>query len=290
MRTPKIISIVFIMSVIMCPAHDAMADFYAGYNDECWVDDAGNDEYWFCGQQKASCRGNGAAKRNTKHWLYHGHTFTHWGRKYYCCNGSGSREGKFVRSDNWIKTEIVTVQLNDGTCKYERKLNACGNVISDVPCTVPDSCTGTRFLRNNECTESCEPDYGFASATSNKCVACPADAAQGIDANGVCIRCNGAQLWDNTAARCIGKSEMHGYSSDILRRCFMCPNDDLFRQCVSILGGTTTGVTNVMISTASKIPSKTIDTSKLGTLNAGKIKEAFASKPQEVLRKCNVKQ
>lgn len=216
---------------------NAEAKFYEGYRNECWVDTKGNDEYWFCGAQTQSCRGNKAWKKNTKHPLYHHESFTHNNRTFWCCNGTLSDEGKFVENPTWEVRTTVVKQLTSGKCTYEVVKDVCGNTISDVECTVPDTCPTGTIKRNNACIEPCSNVQAFESATSNKCVACETTKYQGISANNICVKCDsGTQFWDSKNKRCAAKETYTKYSASLMQKCFACPDDNYFKSCVGILG------------------------------------------------------
>lgn len=216
---------------------NAEAKFYEGYRNECWVDTKGNDEYWFCGAQTQSCRGNKAWKKNTKHPLYHHESFTHNNRTFWCCNGTLSDEGKFVENPTWEVRTTVVKQLTSGKCNYAVVKDVCGNTISDVECTVPDTCPTGTIKRNNACIEPCSNVQAFESATSNKCVACETTKYQGISANNICVKCDsGTQFWDSKNKRCAAKETYTKYSTSLMQKCFACPDDNYFKSCVGILG------------------------------------------------------
>ena len=87
-------------TMFMSESAFAADTFNPGVNDECWLEETGNDEYWFCGKQGTSCHGVVADGDDVKHWLYRRglgtDTFTHKDRSFVCCAGSGDGEGVFV--------------------------------------------------------------------------------------------------------------------------------------------------------------------------------------------------
>lgn len=216
---------------------NADAKFHTNDKQECWRESSGYDEFWFCGSQSLSCNGKKAKKRHTVHFLTNGQNFEHNDRTFWCCNGTLSQAGTFAESETWLKREIVEKQLTSGKCKYEVVKDVCGNTISDVECTVPDTCPTGTTKRNNACIEPCSNVQAFESATSNKCVACETTKYQGISANNICVKCDsGTQFWDSKNKRCAAKETYTKYSASLMQKCFACPDDNYFKSCVGILG------------------------------------------------------
>lgn len=216
---------------------NADAKFHTNDKQECWRESDGYDEFWFCGGQSLSCDGKKVKRRHTPHFLTNGQSFEHNDRKFWCCNGTLSQAGTFAESETWLKREIVEKQLTSGKCTYEVVKDVCGNTISDVECTVPDTCPTGTVKRNNACIEPCSNVQAFESATSNKCVACETTKYQGISANNICVKCDsGTQFWDSKNKRCVAKETYTKYSASLMQKCFACPDDNYFKSCVGILG------------------------------------------------------
>ncbi len=205
------IFLVVICALVICPV---WADFYTGYQSECWVDDKGNDEYWLCGYQIHSCKGNKAAKRNTVHELAHHEDFEHNNRHFWCCDGvkgEGGKQGTFVEGKNWEKSSTKkTKSVGGGTCEYTETVTICGTVEGD--CTQPTSCPDGKTLRNHACVSKCPSGQGFQSLLSNECVDCTGDK-RGVDENGRCHKCLlSNQYWDGS--KCATKTSTETKKSD----------------------------------------------------------------------------
>ncbi len=217
------IFLVMICALVIYPVH---AEFYAGYRNECWVDDKGSDEYWFCGYQAESCRSNGATKKNKKNWIYDGKGFVHAGRTFWCCGGTGEKEGKFVEGLTWIKSSATkTKSVGGGTCEYTERTTVCDTTEAD-DCTVPTKCPSGKILRNKECATLCSSGQGFQSATSNTCIAC-SGTDRGVDTNKICVVCTGGQKWNGT--RCEAPKEetcTSGQGKDSNGKCVACSGED----------------------------------------------------------------
>lgn len=205
--------------------------FYAGVNEECWLEEDGNDEYWFCGAQSESCHGIAADGDDVRHWLYRRglgtDTFSHAGRSFVCCGGSGGGEGKFVEYTSY-EVESIKYLNEEKTESCVMLANPCYNwwqttrnrnivpstwedyvhyVISD--CSVPGEhvCpTGktarkifdvnTHTLTGKNCVDVCEAtDNGYESYTSNKCIECKQTLHQGKDRYGTCVKCDKNEMF-----------------------------------------------------------------------------------------------
>lgn len=231
------------ISVILC-TNAAFAEPKNGFdtNNKCYLETDGTDSAWFCGSQEKRCKQK-MRKRHHIHWLYHGQSFTHGSVKAWCCNGTTSKQGNFVEAKNWTTSETITVDLSNGTCTYQRVTDACGNVVSDKPCTEPTNCNGNLIKRNGTCTEPCganDGNIGYESATSNNCVECPTTSTQGIDSNGICTKCNTAtQIWDTSTKKCVSREEhakkFHQIPAAVLKQCWQCPNNEVMKTCAIIL-------------------------------------------------------
>ncbi len=212
---------------------NSYAKFYSNGAKECYIDTSGINTFWFCGNQSTSCAGKGMRKYMKRHWYYHGESFYKDGTTYWCCNGTQSNSGRFVEGAAWEKSEIVTKQLENGTCNYEKKTNVCGEVSGD--CTVPDQCNKGSIMRNNECVVLCSGAYAFENDVSNECIPCETTQYQGISSSGVCTRCDpGTQFFDKTSKKCIEKNSLETYSKTVMKKCFACPNTDVFKTCIKI--------------------------------------------------------
>ena len=211
--------------------------FFTNSAKECYADTSGINSFWFCGAQSESCSGKKARKYNRKHWYYHGEYFEHDGIKYWCCNGSGSGSGTFVESSAWSYQAIRTKELTNGTCNYIVTINICGQV-TGTPCTKPDKCNENTVLRNEECIFVCEGTSAFESYQSNTCVDCPTTNYQGINEDFVCTKCDPELYFFNKKTKkCEPKENFTQYPKSALKKCFMCPDNVYFEQCVFYVSG-----------------------------------------------------
>ena len=234
MNTLRKLFVVVICTLVICPV---WADFYTGYQSECWVDDKGNDEYWLCGYQIHSCKGNKAAKRNTVHELAHHDDFEHNNRHFWCCDGvkgEGGKQGTFVEGKNWIKSSTKkTKSVGGGTCEYTETVTICGTVEGD--CTVPTSCPSDKMLRNRACVSKCPSGQGFKSLLSNECIACTGDD-RGIDEKGRCHKCLlSSQHWDGSKCTSKGDSRKEADAAQTLN-CLSGQGKDSSGKCVACSG------------------------------------------------------
>ena len=179
---------VFIM--IACPAWSTLK---YGTSMECFLDDDGNDKYWYCGGGQTSCAGVGMWAKNKRTYYSNGQAHTFDSKTYVCCGVTGSSYGKFVQIQNidgksWQNTgdgatayykKTVTVDLEDGgKCTYEARYDGCGNELTKK-CSKPTNCSDGLIFRNGKCVEPCAEGSEFESVTSNKCVACETTMYQG---------------------------------------------------------------------------------------------------------------
>ena len=239
----KMQKILIAASIILC-AGNSFAEPTNGFGDsnECYIETDNRDSAWFCGKHDRTCK----QEMDDDHYVYtllHGDSFSYDSVKAWCCGGSLTETGYFVQQQNWTTSETITVQLTNGTCTYQRKTNACGEVVSDTPCTEPTNCTGNTLKRNGECITPCGANDGnmaFESASSNKCIECPTSASQGIDSNDICTKCNSAtEIWDTKTKKCISRAEAaekyHPVSNETMKKCWQCPNNEHFKKCAIIL-------------------------------------------------------
>ena len=181
------------------------------------------------------------------------------GAKWWCCGGTGGEDngttGTFKSGDKWLTTENVTIEVDGGTCTYQKTTNVCGKVESDNKCTVPDTCPRGKVLRNRKCVDTCLKSQGYESATSNKCVNCSGDD-RGVDFTGVCVVCKSGQKWNGigcegtvvatsdgcksteymspVSGKCVNKSKNVQYSRDMMHECYGCSSDVRFKNCLNI--------------------------------------------------------
>ena len=220
-------------------ANSAYTCFYSDYNDK--------KQFFFCGNQGNDCIGKSSSK-HVRTNLFHGEKFSapqDGSRIFWCCNGTANSAGKFIEATGWRKekfttSEIITVELENGTCNYERITDACGNILSDTPCTEPDNCSAGYVLRNDLCVKPCESTYAFESPSSNKCIECLTTEYQGISKKNECIKCDPEiAFFDKSKQACVNKRDMKQVSKNVMKNCFRCPDNTTFKDCVTVLSTTT---------------------------------------------------
>lgn len=246
-------------------ANTAMAKWYTGFDNECfrYINGAKQStvQYYFCGKQTESCAGLGhISTHKPSLWYYEtdgkkGKYVEKDGTKWWCCYGTTESAGKFVAGNQWSTTENVTIEVDGGTCTYQKTTNVCGKVESDNKCTVPDTCPRGKVLRNRKCVDTCLKSQGYESATSNKCVNCSGDD-RGVDFTGVCVVCKSGQKWNGigcegtvvatsdgcksteymspVSGKCVNKSKNVQYSRDMMHECYGCSSDVRFKNCLNI--------------------------------------------------------
>lgn len=245
----------FVLIALIMTTGTLHADWKTNATNSCWVDSAGlfEDKFWYCGYHNESdkkatkCGGTWLNFNDERIFLYHGESFEYdpWyktgsGGKYWCCTGTKTTAGYFVKNGSWIiKKGTVTVELENGTCTYEKTVNACGEETS-TPCTEPTTCAKGYIDRNNECIQPCEDGQVFESPTSNKCIPCETTMYQGVknDTDGqYCLKCDQhTEFFDKKKKQCVNKD--NGYkkiSKDIMKQCGLCPNSTIFKGCIECL-------------------------------------------------------
>ena len=246
---------------------EAKIRWTTGKDTECFrsIDGAKQStvQYYFCGhQEKKSCGGlRWIVTHKTPQWMVEGDGkyVEKDGAKWWCCGGTGGESsgttGTFKSGDQWSTTEDVTIEVDGGTCTYQKTTNVCGKVESDNKCTVPDTCPRGKVLRNRKCVDTCLNSQGYESATSNKCVNCSGDD-RGVDFTGVCVVCKSGQKWNGigcegtvvatsdgcksteymspVSEKCVNKSKNVQYSRDMMHECYGCSSDVRFKNCLNI--------------------------------------------------------
>lgn len=216
---------------------------YAGWDPKgsgdmsCMVEKKDSKHYYFCGARSEDwCAGYKLKKQFMRTTVLHGNSFTserNSSLKYWCCGGTNTNSGHFVKSNQWYKTnKVVTVTLDNGTCNYTQKINVCDEEES-TPCTTPDNCTNGRVLHGGQCVTPCNDGEVFENATSGTCIPCETTNRQGIVGD-KCIKCNDAQFFDRQKGKCIEKSALKSFDKLVMKQCYACPNKDVFAKCVEI--------------------------------------------------------
>lgn len=241
------------------------ASFYSNSANECFVDDDGNDWFWFCGAQSLSCRGTSVWKNNKVTWVYNGQSFKYGSNaRQWCCGGTGSKSGRFYAGDNWItKTESVTETLAAGTCTWMRKTNICGQIDNpEDKCTeATGNCTSGYVSHGGKCVPACADGQAFASSTSSACVACEPSVTQGVRKN-VCIKCESNQFFDNNTLSCVARSSKLQVSSNAFNDCWMCVTPGAMYNCLKTISNNGSLGSNADLAAACSVNSKDKDATK----------------------------
>lgn len=230
----------FILAIV--PMVSQAVSFKVGYNSECYVkDDGANDVHWFCGSQAPSCHGNRVRSKNMPHWQYHGDHFSYGGKTYWCCNGTTSKQGKYIESPTWIaRTETFTEDVAGGKCTWQKKWNVCGDVDTaqtDKVCTEPQTtlgCASGYVARNGKCVPECTGDTVF-DANSNKCVDCETTERQAI-VQGECKKCELNQILDKKTLQCVDILVIERTKIQISavahEACWLCVSPSAMEKCL----------------------------------------------------------
>lgn len=230
--------IIYIAAIfMMCIGMVHAGDHKMGPSQACFYDSNpghGKWHYYYCGDQARGCAGKKGQSGGDKHYMiYHGNYFnfqTGSRERYYCCGGTMSGMGKFVRADSWIvESKTEEKKLTNGTCRTVTEKDACGEEYF-TDCDTPDTCESGYFLRNKACITACSGvDEVFESDTSNRCVTCETTNYQGISGSGInafCRRCDeSTEFFDRITKRCVKKSSLAMLAKTAVASCWRCPLD-----------------------------------------------------------------
>lgn len=118
------------------------------------------------------------------------------------------------------------------------------NTISDnTSANLQSSNDGTANNSNNnkgpsqvQCTGE---NKAYKDVSLTECIECNTTEFQGIttiDGINYCVKCNeDTQTWDNKNKKCVTKDEYIQISSETMKRCWQCPNNETFKTCAIIL-------------------------------------------------------
>ena len=250
--------ILFMLIFITVP-YPALSALKYGVRMECFLDTEGNNSYWYCGGGQTSCAKNKMNKNDNRTYYSNGEAHTFNNKTYVCCNATDTSEGVFkeIKNDSgngitWQNTSngstayytktVVKDLPGGGKCTYTAKFNGCGKELTK-PCTEPTNCTDGYIMRNKVCVKPCPMGTDFESTTSNKCVECPTTVYQGsVNAaeTSYCLKCDkDKQFLDKENDKCIDKKDMNKVSRQTMAKCFMCDNNEDFKQCVACVDGNT---------------------------------------------------
>ena len=247
---------------------DAKNYWFYGENNRCVIYTLGWNETWWCGQSADKCSGKTAKGGSRKNYYYsHGASKTLNSEKHYCCNGTNDTVGAWKKADTFIKSEKITIDVPNGKCTYERKIDICGNIVEDKPCTEATDCARGIVKRNDVCVPPCDDGFVFESENSNRCVPCAETERQAITGVGydkVCKKCRSDEILDKDDMVCklkeipkttpkesISINEkgetvvvnsdnttsivLTSSSKDAMRKCWQCLGQYAFKQCILYL-------------------------------------------------------
>lgn len=217
-------------------------------DNSCWYESnygskktGDNWAYYFCGPAAKKCDGKKHKGHDKLVLQYHGDKFTFKNspkETYFCCGGTTSANGHYVRADKWIvDTKTEKISVSGGTCNKLTETDACGE-IHITECDTPDNCPTGTILRNNECVRQCEGDEVFESTNSNNCISCETTIYQGPSKDHTaCIKCNTTlEFFNRDTQTCIKKTDnkITQYAKETFRECWRCPYE-LHAQCVKAI-------------------------------------------------------
>ena len=264
----KILFSIFILSVF---CHTANAKILLADNNTCIIDDNGYNRGWFCGPTDATeCGGKKVTGNNRKkHELEHGAKFEHdkapvkalqelnesnktSNKNFYCCIPDGQSAGTWVASDNtqFSTSQEITVSLENGSCKYTRTTDACGNV-TGTPCNNPTTCNNGYELKNNKCTKietksDTTTDTGNDSNSNNGNNNSNNDSGNSSNNdnnnnNNDNNNSNSGSNWGGNNYNSTPKSGKTylSYAAGALQSCWRCGhNQSMFKSCVEVMSTT----------------------------------------------------
>ncbi len=181
-----------------------------------------------------------------------------------CCIASGKSTGTFKDTKSLVNVS-TTVQLENGSCTYNKKKNVCGNIVEDNPCKVPTNCNSGYVLIGGKCISATVQSSSASSVSSGSANNCPTTDTQGLDRDGICQKCSGTTpKWDKTQRKCVAKSSTSASSGSAthsttssnsssstqqsqpsgptevtredMEKCWFCRMKDAFYECVKSKG------------------------------------------------------
>lgn len=129
-----------------------------GNNNWCAVQDKMvNKNFYLCGND-GSGKDLECNRKNYTSWLGDNRNFyenndevTIGDNSYTCCIETGKDTGSFKDTTDLVDVQ-ATANVDNGTCTYTQKQNACGNIVDEgTKCTVPTKCNDGYKLVNNKC-------------------------------------------------------------------------------------------------------------------------------------------
>lgn len=167
------------------------------------------------------------------------------------CSGDTpyDQKGKCVKncaSGYYQQGKKCVTQCSDG---YFKMQNACvtecdsGYTVKDGKCIL--DCEDGFVEYDGECVRDCDDGY---TLIGTECVldseldpddrggyggGCPITKYQGLGVNNECVRCNrDSEFFDKKKLTCVKRSDMVNADKDVMKRCWRCKNDKLFKQCI----------------------------------------------------------
>lgn len=121
-----------------------------------------------------------------------------------CGSGYTVKEGKCIKD------------CDDGFVEYD------GMCVRD--------CDDGYTLMGTECVLDSELDPDDRGGSGG---GCPITKYQGLGVNNECVRCNrDSEFFDKKNLKCVKRSDMVNADKDVMKRCWRCKNDKLFKQCI----------------------------------------------------------
>ena len=286
----KLFFMVCVLSTLLPVCKVAASGFTLNGTKVCAVDpDGGTDYFWYCGSQNIGCagydddtgdtavwlinaedkfeqgtlvQGNPANNASDRHWAFY------WEGYYFACcggtTGDNGKSGKFVRYYDGVWLTTITQSIGGGTCT--RYKNPCGTLFDANGEEVSGECDGPEVCPDDQLVGEiggephcvCPTGEGFNGEYSSECVACETNRNtpnQGVDKNGVCVRCSATQFFKADKMKngeicsgsdcCITKNEVPIVMHSSLAWCYRCNQEKgLWRRCLSgKLGDTSAGGT-----------------------------------------------
>ena len=250
-----------ILVIVPCVAN--ARGFYTGDDNRCFVDNAkyhtkeynntdynDRDIFWYCGKQKTEkCATVSRWKKDITHQRYHGGQFE-WNENgglgtYWCCDGTSSKQGKFIQAPSFYTIEDTIEMLPDGgKCRWQKKISICDNTVinENEKCTkATEDCPDGYISRNGVCAKVCADGYAFESTSSNTCVRCNDATWKGI-IDGVCKVCNSSQFFSERDGGCVDKTKKIKVSVYAHDQCWKCDTPSALNECLKAvsLGKTNT--------------------------------------------------
>lgn len=180
-----------------------------------------NDVFYYCEDQDKGCADVRHWSTDVAHWQKQGDMVEVDNKQWWCC------DGKYIMATSL--DEPITKEVVGGTCTYYKHIDGCGTVRTDPECSKPTDCADGYALDVSEKVVT-----GLAKADVNAvCIKCDTTLYSGIVGQ-YCLRCDkDTQFYDKMEKMCIDKKNMVKHSSERMAKCFMCKDNNKFKQCLN---------------------------------------------------------